>query len=113
MRTKIIILSLLAALAGCAWQPEPPSPAASALTAAGSCEHWSASRMRVWAIATARLPMEYVAAACARGWTPVEIIMRARDRGYIAGDCRTATDRRLLYAPCGALEGRADARERP
>ena len=113
MRTKIIILSLLAALAGCAWQPGPPWPAASALAAAGSCEHWSASRMRVWAIASARLPVEYVAAACARGWTQAEIIIRARDRGYIAGDCRLATGRRLLYAPCGTLEGRADVRERP
>ena len=111
---RIIALSLLAALAGCAWEP-PRHPLAVALAAhpASSCGTWDAGKQRQRA-RRAGLPVEYVAAACARGWNWTEVKMRARSRGYIAGDCRSATGRRLLYAPCGELEGRSDDRgERP
>ena len=112
---RIIALSLLAALAGCAWEPPQPSPWAIALAnhPSASCGTWDAGKQRHWAM-RAGLPVEYVAAACARGWNWVEVKMRARSRGYIAGDCSAATGRRLLYAPCGELEGRDDDRgERP
>ena len=105
---RIIALSLLAALAGCAWEP-PRHPLGAAMAAhpAFSCGTWDAGEQRYWAMRTG-LPVEYVAAACARGWNWTEVQMRARSRGYIAGDCRAATGRRLLYAPCGELEGRSD-----
>ena len=109
---RIIALALLAALPGCAWEPPQPSPWAIAVAnhPSASCGTWSAFRQRQWAERMG-LPVEYVAAACARGWNKTQVWMRARSRGYIAGSCSAATGRRLLYAPCGELDD--DRGERP
>ena len=102
---RIIALALLAALPGCAWELPQPSPRdiAAANHPSASCGNWDAGKQRIWA-GWAGLPVEYVAAACARGWNWTQVKMRARSRGYIVGDCSAATGRRLLYAPCGELD---------
>ena len=90
---RIIALSLLAALAGCAWEP-PRHPLAAAMAAhpAFSCGTWDAGKQRQRAM-RAGLPVEYVAAACARGWNWAQVNMRARSRGYIAGSPAIAAPR--------------------
>ena len=112
MRRIALALALLAALAGCVSRPALPYPSAAAIAAASTCQSWSPGRIAAWARLSLDLPPEYVAAACARGWTRGEIILRASSRGYLAGaSCAAAASRRPLYAPCG--DGEHDRGQSP
>lgn len=99
MRSIIALIAfpLMAALAGCSGHPWQPSPEAM------SCRHAPATSHEYFARRMG-LRVGYVEAACSLGWTYAQVWLRANRRDDIAGDCRTATGRRLLYAPCGDLE---------